>query len=158
MKLLLISEISIDSNEVSNICFDKWLAAVISFYLYRDEVHVSVPIILGNYGIYKTQVRVIFLSFFFFFTSLVIGYFNAIKSGVVNHLKSIFLWTTDKKNQTLLSNRWKRWIIVALVCKGIEKLALFFNLYFWLCWVFVVACRLSLVTECRLQITKHVWS
>ena len=66
MKLLLISEISIDSNEVSNICFDKWLAAVTSFYLYRDEVHVSVPIILGNYGIYKTQVRVIFLSFFFF--------------------------------------------------------------------------------------------
>ena len=59
---------------------------------------------------------------------------------------------------SLMGNRWKRWIIVALVCKGIEKLALFFNLYFWLCWVFVVACRLSLVTECRLQITKHVWS
>lgn len=72
------------------------MAAVISFYLYRDEVHVSAPIISGNYGIYKIQVGVIFLSFFFF-TSLVIGYFNAIKSGVVNHLKSIFLWTTDKK-------------------------------------------------------------
>ena len=99
MKLLLIFEISIDSNEASksNICFDKWLAAVISFYLYRYEVHISVPIILGNYGIYKTQIRVIFLSFFFFFTSLVTGYSDAIKSGVVNHLKSIFLWTSDKK-------------------------------------------------------------